>query len=247
MVGFKSIYNLSYLLRKQIIFSCLLFISLSLKAQEDLNRPDHDDLPYYFGLTFGYDNMSLHTEKDPRFLQYDSVLSVEPGSSGGFSAGLLATLKLTNRFELRIAPQLIIGGAKTFTYSLKYPNALESPLETKTLTSTIFTLPLQVKFNSDRIDNFRVYMIGGLTYDIDLASNSNERNAEDLIKLKKFDYAVEAGLGFNFFLKFVTVSPEIKIHNGLANIHDRDPDLKFSNVLGDLKSRMIVFSINIEP
>ena len=131
--------------------------------------------------------------------------------------------------------------------SLKYPNSLESAVEKKTLTSTIFSLPVQVKFNSDRIDNFRVYMLGGLTYDVDLASNSNERNAEDLIKLNKNDYAIEAGVGFNFFLKFVTISPELKIHNGLTNIHDRDPDLKFSNVLGNLQSRMINFSINIEP
>jgi hypothetical protein len=247
MIDYKRIFRFSYLLRKQIIVFSFLLSASSLKAQKDLNRPDHDNLPYYFGLTFGYANMNLHTEKDSRFLQYDSVLSVEPGSSGGFSAGLLATLKIADRFDLRIAPQLIIGGAKTFTYSLKYPNSLELPIEKKTLTSTIFTLPLQVKFNSDRIDNFRVYMIGGITYDIDLASNSNERNAEDLIKLKKFDYAVEGGLGFNFFLKFVTVSPEIKIHNGLSDIHDRDPDLKFSNVLGNLKSRMIIFSFTIEP
>jgi hypothetical protein len=236
-----------YLLRKQIIITCLLFIALHSNAQKDYNRPNHDDLPYYFGLTFGYANMNLHTEKDPRFLQYDSVLSVEPGASGGFGAGLMATLKISNRFELRTAPQLIIGGAKTFTYTLKYPNSLESAVEKKTLPSTIFSFPLQLKFNSDRIDNFRVYMMTGLTYDIDLASNSNERNAQDLIKLNKTDYGVEAGVGFNFFLKYVTLSPEIKIHQGLTNIHDRDPNLKFSNVLGDLKSSMIFFSINLEP
>ncbi len=236
-----------YLLRKQVILFYFLLTTLSLKAQKEVNRPDHDDLPYYFGLTFGYANMDLHTEKDPRFLQYDSILSVEPGSSGGFSAGLLSTLKLNNRFELRLAPQLLIGGAKTFTYTLKYPNALETSVEKKTLTSTIFSLPVQFKFNSDRIDNFRVYMLGGLTYDIDLASNSNERNAEDLIKLKKFDYAVEGGVGFNFFLKFVTLSPELKFHDGLANIHDRDKNLKYSNILGNLQSRMIIFSINVEP
>lgn len=247
MNNFKPLINFVFSLRRQIFFSCLLFATISLQAQKEFNRPDHDNMPYYFGLVFGYANMNLHTEKDARFLQYDSVLSVEPGASGGFSAGLLATFKLSNRFELRLAPQLIIGGAKTFTYSLKYPNSLETPIEKKTLTSTIFSMPLQVKFNSDRIDNFRVYMLGGLTYDIDLASNSNERNAEDLIKLKKFDYAVEGGVGFNFFLRFVTISPEIKFHSGLSNIHDRDPDLKFSNVLGDLKSRMIIFSINIEP
>ncbi len=237
-----------HLLRKQVTFIFFfLFLAASLKAQKEINRPDHDNLPYYFGLTFGYANMNLHTEKDPRFLQYDSILSVEPGSSGGFSAGLLATVHLNNRFEFRIAPQLIVGGAKYFTYTLKYPDANETPVEKKTLPSTIFTLPVQIKFNSDRINNFRVYMLGGLTADVDLASNSNERNAEDLIKLKKNDFAIEGGVGFNFFLKFVTLSPEIKFHNGLANIHDRDPDLKFSNILGQLNERMIIFSINIEP
>jgi hypothetical protein len=236
-----------YLLRKQIIFFCFLLTTVSVKAQKDFNRPDHDNLPYYFGLTFGYANMNLHTSKSPVFLQHDSILSVEPGSSGGFSAGLLATLKLTNRFELRATPQLIIGGAKSFTYSLKYPNAGETPIEKKTLTSTIFSLPIEVKFNSDRINNFRVYMLAGASFDNDLASNSNERNAEDLIKLKKNDYAIEGGVGFNFFLKFVTISPEIKIHNGMSNIHDRDKYLKFSNVLSTLQSKMIIFSINIEP
>src|SRR5580765_5564321 len=165
-----------YLLRKQII-SVFFFtiIAVSSQAQKDLNRPNHDNLPYYFGLTFGYANMNLHTEKDPRFLEYDSVLAVEPGASGGFSAGLLATFHLNDRFEFRVAPQLIVGGAKYFTYSLKYPNTNEHTVEKKTLPSTIFTVPFQFKFNSDRIDNFRVYMLGGVTYDIDLASNSNER------------------------------------------------------------------------
>jgi len=213
----------------------------------ELNQESHDDKPYHFGINIGYNKSHFNFTHDPRFLQYDSVLSVEPGSSGGFAAGLLATVHLNNRFEFRAAPQLIVGGARYFTYALQYPNANETPITKKTLPSTIFTLPLQIKFNSDRIDNFRVYMLGGLTYDIDLASNSNERNAEDLIKLKKNDYAIEAGVGFNFFLRFVTLSPEIKIHNGLTNIHDRDPDLKFSNVLGKLQSRMVVFSLNLEP
>jgi hypothetical protein len=96
---------------------------------------------------------------------------------------------------MRVAPQLIIGGARTFTYSLSYPNSQEKPIEKKTLTSTIFSLPLQLKFNSDRIDNFRVYMLGGVTYDADLASNSNERNAKTLSSLKRNDYAVELGVG----------------------------------------------------
>jgi hypothetical protein len=217
------------------------------KAQlKELNRPEHDNLPYYFGLSFSYNNSSLHQTKAPRFLQNDSVLSVEPGASGGIALGLLGTLKLDERFQLRFNPQLIVGGSKFFTYTLKYPTVDEGTVVKKTLPSTIVSFPFQVKFNSDRIDNFRVYMMAGLKMDIDLASNSAARNAEDLVKLKKYDYGYECGVGFNIFLPFVTLSPELKVSNGLSNIHSRDPSLKFSSVMDKIQSRMISFSILLE-
>ena len=236
-----------YLLRKQIIIpSILIFLSSQAIAQREINRPAHDYLPYYFGLTFGYSNMNLLTSKDPRFLQYDSVLRVETGAAGGVTLGLLGTLKLDRHFQMRLAPQLTIGGARIFTYSLKYPVGDETDIYKRTLTSTIFSVPLEFKFNSDRINNFRVYMMGGAYYGIDLSSNSNARNAQDLIKLKPNDLGYELGVGFDFYLKFVTLSPEIKINNGLSNIHSRDPDLKFSSVLDKLYTRMVTFSINIQ-
>jgi hypothetical protein len=88
--------------------------------------------------------------------------------------------------------------------------------------------------------------MAGLKYDIDLASNSTARNAEDVIKLKKGDFGYEAGIGFNFYLPFVTISPEIKISNGFSNLHQVDPALKYSNNLERILSRMVVFSIHFE-
>ena len=65
------------------------------------------------------------------------------------------------------------------------------------------SFPLQVKLQSDRIGNFRVYMMSGVKGDIDLASNARAKKAEDLVKIKKYDYGVELGLGFNFFFRTV--------------------------------------------
>ncbi len=231
----------------QISLLLCSFLSLSsVQAQRALNRPGHDDMSYYFGLQVGYANMDFITNKDPKFLLDDSIYSAEPGASGGFSVGFIATKKLNTHWQARVAPQLILGGARTFTYHLKYPNAAQSEFYTKRLTSTFLSFPLQFKFNSDRIDNFRVYMLGGLSYDVDLASNSNLRNAEDLIKLKPSDFGVQAGVGFNFYLKFVTLSPEIKISTGLTNVHARDPYLQFSSIFDKLYSRSIMFTLNIE-
>lgn len=89
-------------------------------------------------------------------------------------------------------------------------------------------------------------MLAGVKYDIDLASNASSRNAEDMIKLKKGDFGAEIGIGFNFFLPFVTLSPEIRFSNGFSNLHARDPNLKYSNVLDRLNSRMVMFTLHLE-
>ena len=234
--------------RKSFVFSlaCCTISIAAISQEREEHRPNHDNWPYYFGMSVSYNSSTLHSTKDPAFLQNDSVLAVEPGSSGGISLGLVGTLQLSPRFSLRANPQLIIGGAKYFTYSLKYPTFEEKYIEKKTLPSNIVSFPFQLKFNSDRIRNFRTYMMGGIKYDIDLASNSQARNAEDLVKLNRNDFGIEAGIGFNFFFRYVTFSPELKISNGLTNIHSRDINLKFSNVLDQLRSRMVVFSIILE-
>lgn len=240
---------MQHLLRKQIIILIIActFLGTAANAQmREQNRPDHDNLPYYFGIYLAYNNTYLHPTKNPKFLADDSILTAEPGASGGVALGFLATFKLTNRLEFRANPNLIIGGAKYFTYTLAHPLPGESATEKKTLPSSIFTFPAQIKFNSDRIDNFRVYMMFDGYISTDLMANAGNRNAEDLIKLKKGDYGVETAIGFNFYLKFVTLSPELKFSYGMANLHARDANLKFSSVFDKLQSRMITFSLNIE-
>jgi Outer membrane protein beta-barrel domain len=238
-----------YLLRKQIVLLFLFLIGIIGQsiAQKELYRMHREDQPYYFGITLGYNSSYLHLSKSQQFIQNnDTILVAEPGSSGGIVMGLLATARLNDHFQFRVNPQLIIGGARSINYVLGRTLPGESSNQLQSLPSTLVSFPFQFKFNSDRIGNFRTYILGGLKYDIDLSSNSGARNAEDLVKLKRGDFGLEAGIGFNFYLPFVTVSPEIKISYGLGNIHQVDPALKYSNILDRIQSRMIVFSIHLE-
>jgi Outer membrane protein beta-barrel domain len=234
--------------RKPVIYLLVLFI-LSLSCHfsfaQELNMEDHDNKPYYFGITLGVNLARFQTDLHPRFLQYDSVMVAEPGNANGFNLGLSATARLSNRFELRFNPQLFFT-ERHLTYKLKYPDMDLGANITKKVESVIVSFPLQLKFNSDRIGNFRVYMLGGLKTEFDLASNARARKAEELVKIKAFDYGFEAGVGFNFYFPSFIFSPEVKISNGLGNLHSRDESLKYSNVLDRILSRMIVFSIHLE-
>jgi hypothetical protein len=246
-----------YLLRKKTLIKITtvtyllcggLMISQTATAQyggADLNQSDHDAVPYYFGITVGVNLARFQTELHPRFLQYDSVYVAEPVNSGGLTLGLSATGRLSNRFQLRFNPQLMFIERGIF-YKLKYPDINGDTVVTKKVESVIMTFPFQLKFQSDRIGNFRVYAMAGFKFDIDMASNARAKKAEELVKIEKYDYGPEFGVGFNFFFESFIFSPEIKISNGLRNIHARDENLIFSNVFDKIQSRMIVFTIHIE-
>ncbi len=221
----------------------------TLKAQEiELNLPDHDDKKYYLGIALIYNNSRFLVEQHPRFLMSDSVLTINPLNTGGFGLAGIHTYRLSPRFEIRaVFPQLLFS-YKNLTYHLKYPNWAmeEDSVMTKRVESILLGLPVHIKFRSDRINNFRVYMFAGGKIEYDLASNSTARRAEDLVKLKKYDLGVEVGIGFNFYFPVFILSPEIKFSNGIINTHSRDENLKFSNTIDRLNSRMIVFSLIFE-
>ena len=171
----------------------------SLAQEVELNLPDHDDKRYYLGIALMYNNSRFMLEQHPRFLQDDSVLSVNPLNTGGFGLAGLHTFRINHRFEVRaIFPQLLFS-YKNLAYHLKYPikSLEEDTFMTKQVESILLGFPIHIKFRSDRINNFRVYMFAGGKFEYDLASNSTSRKAENIIKLKSNDLGVEAGIGFN--------------------------------------------------
>lgn len=231
--------------RRSILVSLLLSLSFFAQAQQELFLEEHDAKPYYFGITLGMNVARFQSELHSHFLNQDSILVAEPLNSGGFALGLLATARLTPRFEARFNPQLMFT-ERSIYYRQRYAD-LDAGLEvTKPVESVIVSFPIQLKFRSDRIGNFRVYMLGGGKMDYDLASNARARRAENQVKIGKVDLGIEGGIGFNFYFRSFIFSPEIKFSNGLQDMHARDERLKYSAVLDQLKSRMIVFSIHLE-
>jgi hypothetical protein len=228
-----------------IFLLTLIFTKHSFAQKQELYLEDHDAKPYYFGITLAGNLSRFQTELHESFLSQDTVLVAEPLNSGGFGLGLLATARLSPRFEARFNPTLVFMD-RSISYKLRYKDIDLGYAGVKNVESVIVSFPIQTKFRSDRIGNFRVYMLAGAKIDYDLASNAKAREAEDMIKIQAFDYGIEGGMGFNFYFKSFIFSPEIKISNGLRNLHDRDVNLKYSSVLDRIQSRLIVFSIHLE-
>lgn len=238
-----------YICSRKIKLGVALLLSsqLAFSQRGELNMTDHEDKKIYFGITFAYNRASFNATLSPTFLERDSVNYVEPFKTGGFSMGFTGTIRLTNRLELRYNPQLIFA-EKSIEYDLKYPISTldETKIMKKKIESILFSSPVHIKLNSDRIGNFSFYTFAGVKLDYDLASNARKRQAEALVKIDSKDWGIEAGVGFQFYFKSFIFTPEIKISNGVRNVHYRDENLKFSNVIDQLHSRMIVFSLHLQ-
>jgi hypothetical protein len=232
------------LLRNALILSLFTFLwkPETVCAQQMMNMLEHDAKPYYFGITLAANNSSFKLHQAPVFLKQDSIMVVEPLKTMGFNLGLLANARLSTYFDLRFNPQLVFA-SKNLYYRENYQ---ETPDTDKKIESILLSFPIQIKFKSDRIGNMRVYTIAGLKYDYDLAANARARRDDALVKVRTGDYGYEIGAGFEFYFESFIFSPEFKISNGLGNVHVKDENLRYSNVVEKLQSRMFVFSIHLE-
>jgi hypothetical protein len=243
---------MQHLLRYKItygILGLLLFPLLGMaQLREGNNLPEHDNKPIHFGINLGLNRAHFSFGLHPQYRLQDSIAVVESINSTGLNLAWLVDFRLGNHFNLRTFPLNLTFTEKAFEYSLPTPDVIDGEGFTtiKKVQSISLALPVQIKFSSDRIGNFKVYMLGGVKAEYDLAANAGAKKAENLIKLNRFDYGVEAGLGFHFYYPYFVLTPELKIGWGVSNLHSRDKNLKFSNVIDKINSRTISFSLTVE-
>ena len=153
---------MQHLLRYKIVFTIvgLMLCPLLSKSQlrDGINLPDHDEKEFHFGINLGLNRSHFSFTHHPLFLQRDSVMVVESINSTGLNLAWLVDKRLSDHFDLRTFPLDLTFTEKAFEYTLKYPDrpAGEDTITIKKVQSISLTFPLQIKFSSDRIGNFKV-------------------------------------------------------------------------------------------
>lgn len=258
---------MQHLLRKQIILiGILLTSSISVFAQNDeIFQPDHDDLPYYLGMSIGLSNSYLNYKRGPNFLlaTNNAAKYLLPQSTPYLNLGLTGTLKLTNRVLIRVNPTLLISDSRVaFKYTTDNLQAYTPLISTDdtlsyTIPSTIIDLPIAFKFQSDRYNAFkqsdlmRHYILAGAKFAFDLSSEKKPTKEAPTFpydnEIKGMDMSLELGLGLSFYLRYATISPELKFSYGLRDLR-KTGSIKYPLLSGvdKVTSNFIYFTIHIE-
>lgn len=231
---------------KNILMCCcvLLFSTKGMIFAQNakyLNMPEHDDKAYYFGLTFGGNTSFYYIKPSQSFYEHQNFEQIQGNWGSGFNVGIMSHLKLTNFVDLRFIPTIVFSER---TVSIK--GGIYEDLTKKNIESIYMQLPLQFKFKSDRMNNFRFYGMAGLRFDYDLASNAKSRRADEWLRIRPVDFGVDFGIGLEFYYPNFIFAPEIKIGQGLLNRMHYDKDIPLSNEIDRVTSRMITFSIHLQ-
>jgi hypothetical protein len=214
---------------------------------------DQTDLSFGFSFAYVTNNYKIIKKPDWRTPFFDpgvnknitdSLNSITSNPLPGFAIGFITRYRLTDHLEARINPSIVFAD-RSLTYT--YPTVSEDV--TKQTQSTAVDFPLSIKLKSDRIDDFRAYLIGGVKYSVAVGKgNTNLAGLSPLDKLVKnapgFG-SYQVGMGCDIYFEYFKLSPEIKLSNSFGNVlvPENQP---FSNPISKLYLHTITFSLIFE-
>lgn len=205
---------------------------------------DFQDKPYYFGLTLGYNSSNFVVLNSEQFIRNDSFLVAEGRPGPGFNVSIVTNIKIGDYFDFRFLP-----GFSFVERSIDFREASNGQqLTTRTIESVIVQAPFHVRYKSAPFKDKRAFVVAGIKYSYDVASNARVRKeqSESLIQISPHDFALEVGAGIQFFFPFFIFSPEIKFSQGLGNILLYNDALEQSRVLEKVLSRTFTVSLHFE-
>jgi len=239
-----------------IVFYVAGFSSASFaqRSMQTKNIQHYDYKAYHFGFLLGLNKMdfalqpfdNLHSlDMTKGVHNFDTLHSVLSRPDYGFNIGILSNLKLGEQFDLRFIPTLSFGDR-----GISYEGVREDGstiVRNQNIESTFLDFPLHVLYKSVRMNNTRVYVLGGFKYSHDLASaeDTDDPNAEVIARIAKNDYYYELGVGFNQYFYYFKFSTEIKASFGMRDML-RPEDTIYTNSIDKLNSKIIQLSILIE-
>ena len=211
-------------------------------ARGNYNFLDFQQKPYYFGITLAYNQANYRVFRSEVFAGNKEFNTVQSIQGPGFNIGIISNLKVGNYFDIRFLPTLSFAERQ-----LNYTQAENNSKPTNVNISSVFVeMPFHARYKSQPFNDMRLFVIGGVKYAFDVASDARSQQNDDLVRVSSSDFALEAGFGVQFFLPYFIFSPEIKYSHGLGNSLIFDNNLTEASIIDKITSRTFTISFHFE-
>jgi len=169
----------------------------------------------------------------------------------GFSVGLIGNMRINSFLDLRFEPGLLITTRELF-YDQVYFQGVEfkeSDL-TREVKSTYIHLPLLLKISTKRINNFKPFIVGGISTAINLSSNENnpDDNSKGQFRTRRSPLFYELGFGVDLYFFNFKFTPSIRGLFGLSDelVRDVDPNSPWTSNIASMKTRGVFVNFTFQ-
>lgn len=225
----------------------LLAIALSASGQvaKVQNHPNYDFKWIHFGFMVGLNTMDFGFDRPAQ--SGDSLLFADVSRARpGFQVSIVSDLRLNDHFTLRFLPGITFG-AREFSFYGKDDSGNEYLDAQWTIESNFLDFPLLVKYKSQRVNNYRPYLIAGVNFRYDMAARRELEFNAARVRLDKADFYAEIGFGIDMFLQYFKFAPELKVSAGFRDIFAHDPaGDKYTYSIESLQSYMVMLCFYFE-
>lgn len=239
-------------MRKYIVI--LSFVSIVTNAYSQADRPRNlpafDNKPLHWGFTVGLNSMDFATVRNVGAdgsvsdgFVYADVMGFQPA---GFQVNVVSDLRLTDYLNFRVLPGINLGSRKMLYYD---PSDFSKPDTAFTIGSSFLDFPVVFKYRAERVNNYRPYVLGGLSFKYDMSAKKAFNEEDPPILLKRPDLYLEVGFGVDTYLQYFKQSTEIKLAIGLGNMLRDQVDAgreEYMESISHLRSFVLMLNFHFE-
>ena len=231
---------MQYIHRIKVII-LFLVISLSAKAQEI--NPLYDRKPVRFGFSLMGNTAKMKYSVKDNNLNTDTFKLIESVFYPGFGLGGVVNFRLAENIDLRSGLNIQFA-RRDMNYQFIQTSTEPSKPKIVEMEATYMEIPMTFEYKSDRHKNWRIYLLGGVTYRFDFTSDieTDRSDTKPIVAIYPNTFSYDIGFGFDFYYDFFKFSPEVKLSNGLGN--QKVPDnFIYASSIEQMSPKLLQFSL----
>ena len=246
-------------LRNRVIFFTTALFCLVVKSafaqypivrEKIINLPTFDDRFLHYGYFVGINSYDFKFSYEKDYYR-SNFKDIEVHPITGFNVGLIGDLRVNKYINIRIEPGLYYS--KRDLIFDDHPLFTDESDRLREVKSTYIHLPLMIKLSAARINNFRPFILAGISTDFNLSSNHKniDDNFGNVFRTEPQNINYEIGFGFDFYLFYFKFSPSVRgifsMQNELIPDNVNNPkDSPWTGIIYKMVSRGFAINLTFE-
>ena len=172
-----------------------------------INNENFDKPQLSWGYYLGMNNYDFN------FDYISNTYDIQTEKSFGFNVGLIGNFRISDFFDIRFEPGLVMSNRNLIFNPVQFGETeFNQNLHLREIKSTYIHFPILLKISSKRVNNFKPFLLAGVSTALNLSSKENnvDDNSLGQFRTKKNVFFYELGFGIDLYLEWFKFSPSIR-------------------------------------